>query len=151
MIDKALRHLYLAMHNDPENRQHQNLLIRGCPQLPLISGGLLITEYMTLRIKDIDYEMKGITVRAAKGNKNRATLFQACKRISLKCSITQKRSVERQWVRAMPKALYRKYPAASQSSGRQFVFPQRYYDHSMKLTSLPAGILHPLRFIKHFD
>ena len=123
MIDKALRHLYLAMHNDPENRQHQNLLIRGCPQLPLISGGLLITEYMTLRIKDIDYEMKGITVRAAKGNKNRATLFQACKRISLKCSITQKRSVERQWVRANAKSSLSKISSCFSIIGAAVRFP----------------------------
>jgi len=50
-------------------------------------GGLRITECMTLRIKDIDYDMKAITVRGAKGNKDRTTYYHhqlslPCKRIS---------------------------------------------------------------------
>ena len=42
----------------------------------LIYGtGLRINECMTLRVKDIDFDLRSITVRAAKGNKDRATVL----------------------------------------------------------------------------
>lgn len=42
----------------------------------LIYGtGMRIHECMTLRVKDIDFDLRSITVRAAKGNKDRATLL----------------------------------------------------------------------------
>jgi site-specific recombinase XerD len=37
--------------------------------------GMRIHECMTLRVKDIDFDLRSITVRAAKGNKDRATLL----------------------------------------------------------------------------
>ena len=44
----------------------------------LIYGtGMRIHECMTLRVKDIDFDLRSITVRAAKGNKDRATLLPA--------------------------------------------------------------------------
>ena len=40
----------------------------------LIYGtGLRINECMTLRVKDIDFDLRSITVRAGKGNKDRST------------------------------------------------------------------------------
>ena len=42
----------------------------------LIYGtGLRINECMTLRVKDIDFDLRSITVRAAKGNKDRVTIL----------------------------------------------------------------------------
>lgn len=42
----------------------------------LIYGtGMRINECMTLRVKDIDFDLRSITVRAAKGNKDRATVL----------------------------------------------------------------------------
>jgi integrase len=42
----------------------------------LICGiGMRINECVTLRVKDIDFDQRAITVRAGKGNKDRATLL----------------------------------------------------------------------------
>ncbi len=42
----------------------------------LIYGtGLRINECMTLRVKDVDFDLRTITVRAGKGNKDRATVM----------------------------------------------------------------------------
>jgi site-specific recombinase XerD len=41
----------------------------------MYGSGLRIGECMTLRVKDIDFDLRSIAVRAAKGNKDRATLL----------------------------------------------------------------------------
>jgi integrase len=53
-------------------------LMEGTPQLVaklLYVSGLLITEALRLRVLDIDYELKHITVRSGKGEKDRVTTF----------------------------------------------------------------------------
>ena len=39
----------------------------------IYGAGMRINECMTLRAKDIDFDLRSITVRAAKDNKDRAT------------------------------------------------------------------------------
>jgi integrase len=41
----------------------------------MYGAGLRIGECMTLRVKDIDFDLRSISVRAAKGNKDRTTLL----------------------------------------------------------------------------
>ena len=41
----------------------------------LYGSGLRITEAVRLRVQDIDFEYKQITVRSGKGNKDRVTTF----------------------------------------------------------------------------
>ena len=96
----------------------------------LIYGtGLRINECMTLRIKDIDFDLRSITVRAAKGNKDRVTvlpeiLFPALRNHLIKVAQLHKsETLKGNGFAPMPNALYRKYPAASQSLSWQFVFP----------------------------
>jgi site-specific recombinase XerD len=43
----------------------------------LYGSGLRIMEAVRLRVKDIDYQMKQLTVRAGKGDKDRFTTFPA--------------------------------------------------------------------------
>ena len=53
-------------------------LLEGVPQLVvklLYGSGLRITEAIRLRVQDIDFEYKQITVRSGKGNKDRVTTF----------------------------------------------------------------------------
>jgi site-specific recombinase XerD len=53
-------------------------LIEGTPQVIvkiLYGSGLRISEAIRLRVQDIDYKMKQITVRSGKGNKDRITTF----------------------------------------------------------------------------
>lgn len=96
----------------------------------LIYGtGLRINECMTLRVKDIDFDLCSITVRAGKGNKDRATLMPdslipALRNHLLKIAQLHKTDVlSGNGYTPMPNALYRKYPSASQSLTWQYVFP----------------------------
>ena len=106
----------------------------------LIYGtGLRINECMTLRVKDVDFDMGSITVRAAKGNKDRVTLLpgilvQQLQSHMLKVAQLHKSDILKGGGYApMPNTLYRKYPSASQSVGWQYVFP------SSKLQSWQIG------------
>ena len=96
----------------------------------LIYGtGLRINECMTLRIKDVDFDLRAVTVRAAKGNKDRVTILPESLIPALRNHLTKVAKLHKNDVlkgngyAPMPNALYRKYPTASQSLGWQFVFP----------------------------
>jgi integron integrase len=106
--------------------------MRGTARLmaELIYGaGLRINECMTLRVKDIDFDLRSITVRAGKGNKDRATLLPEALIPQLRNHLTKVAQLHTKDVlrgngyAPMPNALYRKYPSASHSLTWQFVFP----------------------------
>lgn len=96
----------------------------------LIYGtGLRITECMTLRVKDIDFDLRSVTVRAGKGNKDRCTLLPESLIPELRNYLTKVAQLHKSDVlqgnglAPMPNALYKKYPSASHSLAWQFVFP----------------------------
>ena len=96
----------------------------------LIYGtGLRINECMALRVKDIDFYLRSITVRAAKGNKDRVTLLPesltpALRQHLLKVAqLHSSDSLKGDGYAPMPNALYKKYPSASRSLSWQYVFP----------------------------
>jgi integron integrase len=97
----------------------------------LYGGGLRLTECITLRVQDLDFERGEITVFNGKGNKDRVTMLPA----SLKAPLTEHlKRVQRThqqdmadgWGRVeIPEALGRKYPNAAAEWRWQWVFPQR--------------------------
>ena len=96
----------------------------------LIYGtGLRISECMMLRIKDVDFEQRAVTVRAGKGNKDRVTLLPEIVIPVLRNHIVKVAQLHKtdqlkgNGYAPMPNALYRKYPSASKSLGWQYVFP----------------------------
>ncbi|MCG7961893.1 MAG: integron integrase, partial [Candidatus Thiodiazotropha taylori] len=96
----------------------------------LIYGtGMRVNECMTLRIKDIDFDLRSITVRAAKGNKDRATVLPEALIPDLRSHLTKVAQLHQSDILRgngyvpMPNALYKKYPSASKSLGWQYVFP----------------------------
>jgi site-specific recombinase XerD len=98
----------------------------------LIYGtGMRINECMTLRVKDIDFDLRSITVRAAKGNKDRTTILPVSLIPELRNHLTKVAQLHKSDVlqgngyAPMPNALYKKYPSASKSLGWQFVFPSK--------------------------
>lgn len=106
--------------------------MRGTTRLmaELIYGtGLRINECMTLRVKDIDFDLRSITVRAGKGCKDRATLLPKALMAELRTHLTKVAQLHKSDLLQgngyvpMPNALYKKYPSASQSLSWQFVFP----------------------------
>jgi integron integrase len=96
----------------------------------LIYGtGMRINECMTLRVKDIDFDLRSITVRAGKGNKDRCTLLPEALIPELRSHLTKVGQLHRSDIlrgngyAPMPNALYKKYPSASKALSWQFVFP----------------------------
>ena len=108
------------------------VLMSGVYQLivkVLYGSGLRITECLRLRIQDIDLEMKALTVRNGKGDKDRITTFpeklvqplkEHCKRVEL----IHERDLEEGYGHVyLPHALARKYPHADKDWRWQYVFP----------------------------
>jgi len=107
-------------------------LMRGTPQLVaqlLYGGGLRISEAVRLRVKDIDFGYRQITVRSGKGDKDRVIPFPASIEGAVKQQIARVRVLHQQDLEDgfgevyVPHALDRKYPNAAREIGWQYVFP----------------------------
>jgi integron integrase len=111
--------------------------LHGAPRLMAIlmyGSGLRLLECARLRVKDVDFARRQITVRAGKGDKDRATTLPAI----IVADLTRHlEAVKRQhavdlrqgagWVE-LPWALARKYPNAGREWAWQWVFPAtRFY------------------------
>lgn len=95
----------------------------------LYGSGLRLAECLSLRVKDIDFERKIITVRDGKGAKDRAVMLPASVADALRHHLEDVRRIHTRDLAAgigdayMPHALERKYPAAAKEFGWQFAFP----------------------------
>jgi integron integrase len=95
----------------------------------LYGGGLRLRECLKLRIKDVDFGYKQITVRDGKGSKDRVTMLPAALVESLRQHLVRvKRLHERDLEEGygeveVPFAIARKYPRAPRDWGWQYVFP----------------------------
>lgn len=106
--------------------------LKGVPSLMariIYGGGLRLTECLELRIKDIDLSNRVLTIRSAKGEKDRRTLLAESVIPDLRRQIQQARAVYEMDRRddlagvALPKALERKYPSASKEWAWFWLFP----------------------------
>src|SRR5436309_420661 len=95
----------------------------------LYGSGLRLLECACLRIKDLDFNLNHIVVRAGKGNKDRVTLLPAVVKTELARHVERVRSLREKdlktgagWVE-LPAALARKYPNAGREWAWQWVFP----------------------------
>jgi len=100
----------------------------------MYGAGLRLLECLTLRVKDIDFGYRQITVREGKGKKDRITVLPASVEPRLKSHledvhiIFEKDLKEGGGCVRLPKALGRKYPNADRDWGWQWVFPaHRHY------------------------
>jgi integron integrase len=95
----------------------------------MYGAGLRLLECLTLRVKDIDFGYRQITVREGKGNKDRVTILPASVEPRLKLHLEdvriqfEKNLKEGGSCVRLPKALVRKYPEANSAWGWQWVFP----------------------------
>jgi integron integrase len=105
--------------------------MKGTPKLmaKLIYGtGMRVSECTQLRIKDIDFDLKTITVRHGKGGKDRTTLLPKKLVDPLQEHLLGVLSRHKDDCLTgagyvpLPGALYKKYPKAAQSLGWQYVF-----------------------------
>lgn len=108
--------------------------IDGTPQLIvklLYGSGLRVMEAVRLRVKDIDYEMKQLTVRSGKGGKDRLTTFPDSIIPLLENHLTKVKAIHEYDLAYghgevyLLYALSRKYPDAGKEWSWQYVFPSR--------------------------
>jgi integron integrase len=95
----------------------------------LYGSGMRLMESMRLRVKDIDFEMNQIVVRAGKGDKDRVTILPGVIREDLRKQIERARRLHERdiaggagWVE-LPMAIENKWPTAAREIGWQWVFP----------------------------
>jgi len=95
----------------------------------LYGAGLRLNECLSLRVKDIDFEMRQIVVRGGKGDKDRVTMLPASVEALLRAQLDQVRAIHARDLAMgggdveLPGALARKLPEAARSWGWQWVFP----------------------------
>lgn len=94
----------------------------------LYGAGLRLLEALRLRVKDVDIDKAELTIREAKGNKDRVTVLPDCVREPLSRHLESRHQahgseLEEGRGRVMlPGAFARKHPAAEQSWAWQWVF-----------------------------
>ena len=94
----------------------------------MYGSGLRLMECLRLRIKDIDFDYRQITVRQGKGDKDRITVLPnniraaLFKQVEMVTIFHQKDIEENIGPVFLPNALDRKYPNAGKELGWQFLF-----------------------------
>lgn len=108
--------------------------MEGVPQLIvklLYGSGVRIMEAVRLRIKDVDFQMKQMTVRSGKGDKDRVTTFPTSVIPLLENHLAKIKVMHDQDIDQghgevyLPYAPSRKYPRAGKEWGWQYMFPAR--------------------------
>ncbi|MEO8680125.1 MAG: integron integrase [Vicinamibacterales bacterium] len=95
----------------------------------LYGAGLRLSECLELRVKDIDFDRKQLTIRQGKGRKDRVTMVPASLAAALKAHLVDVRAIHDRDLKsgfgrvALPDALSAKYPNADREWPWQFVFP----------------------------
>jgi integron integrase len=95
----------------------------------LYGAGLRLLECARLRVKDVDFEMRQITVRDGKGEKDRVTMLPQSVLEPLRAHLEKVKVLHEHDLEDgfgevyLPYALDRKYPKAAQEWGWQYVFP----------------------------
>jgi integron integrase len=95
----------------------------------LYGAGLRLMECVRLRVKDLDFGYKQITVRDGKGTKDRLTLLPESLISPLQRHLAKAHTLHEDDLKQgfgavyLPFALERKYPAANREWGWQYVFP----------------------------
>ena len=95
----------------------------------LYGAGLRLLECVRLRVKDLDFEMRQITVRDGKGEKDRMTMLPQSVLEPLRAHLEKVKVLHAHDLEEgfgevyLPYALDRKYPDASREWGWQYAFP----------------------------
>ncbi|MGA7934893.1 MAG: integron integrase [Kovacikia sp.] len=95
----------------------------------LYGTGMRLMEGLRLRVKDVDFEYRQITVRDGKGHKDRLTMLPNTLVELLQLQLQKAKQLHEldrslgYGTVEMPNALERKYPNANRQWGWQFVFP----------------------------
>ena len=95
----------------------------------IYGGGLRLSECMSLRIRDLDFDNESITIRGGKGDKDRSTLFPKSLHLYMREHLKETERLFHEDRRRgkpgvpLPHALERKFPNAWKEWGWYWVFP----------------------------
>ena len=95
----------------------------------LYGGGLRLSEGLRLRIKDVDINLKNITIRDSKGEKDRTTVLPNSIIPLINKKIAEVKEIHRMDLlkgfgeAILPGALHKKYSNAAKEFGWQYLFP----------------------------
>ena len=95
----------------------------------LYGGGLRLSGALRLRVKDLDFERRQVTVRRGKGGKDRPTILPNALVEPLRQQVEAVRRIHAADLGdglgsvRLPEAYVRKHPGAAREIGWQFVFP----------------------------
>ena len=122
----------------------------------LYGSGLRLLEALRLRVKDVDIGRRSLTIRAAKGAKDRMTMLPDRLLEPLERALHHRRQIHAVEVEAgrgcvqLPHAFARKHPAAERSWSWQWVFPAsglyrdrqsgRFYRHHLHETVIQRAV-----------
>jgi integron integrase len=96
----------------------------------LYGTGMRLSECLSLRVQDIDFERSEILIRNGKGAKDRHTMLPATLKAALQSHLVRIKALHQDDLKQgwgavpLPGALDRKYPAAEKDWLWQWVFPQ---------------------------
>ena len=118
----------------------------------LYGAGLRLSECTSLRIKDLDFELRAVTIRDGKGEKDRITvlpksLVEPLKRHIQNLLRLYRSDMSAAWAGAtLPDALRKKYPSASRELGWQYLFPasrltQDHHHHLLQRHHIDESVL----------
>ena len=129
---KRPKHLPLVLSRQEVNRMLRQLEGRDLLLALLLYGsGMRHKEVLRLRVKDVHFDTMQITIRDAKGEKDRITMLPKAAVELLQRQLKDVKKVHDQDLEAgqgqvyLPYALAKKYPNADKEFGWQYVFPSR--------------------------
>jgi integron integrase len=127
---KKIKHLPIVFSKSETTKIFENL--NGVPKLVvslLYGAGLRLSEALRLRIKDIDFEYKQLTIRDGKGEKDRHSVLPLSIMPELKKHLNNVFKIHKNDLASgkgetvLPYALKAKYKNAGKEFGWQYAFP----------------------------
>ena len=151
------RHLPVILTKEEVKKIFHNL--EGVTKLIsrlLYGSGLRLNECLNLRVKDIDLELRTITVRDGKGEKDRITVMPESLIEDFRIHINKLKNLYRKDLQKkncevpLPYALKNKYPNAAKELAWQYFFPGKSLVYNEKEKTNYRVHLHPSTFQKEF-
>ena len=150
--ERAPRRMKLPVVLTREETARVISLMSGVHQLVvklLYGSGLRIIECLRLRVQEIDFGMKTLTVRDGKGSKDRVTTFPVTLIEPLQDHLKRVKLIHEHDLKVgygevyMPYALVRKYPNAAKEWRWQYVFPAGSVSHDPRSGKIRRHHLDP--------